>query len=55
MSKDLSPNEDTAALNETVQEKSELALNAWASKHIRFWERRPELRGRTDGQTLSFS
>lgn len=45
ISKDLSPNEDTAALNETVQEKSELALNAWASEHIGFWERRPELRG----------
>jgi hypothetical protein len=36
---------DLAALDETVQERSEVALNGWLEEHSQLWSLRPKLRG----------
>jgi hypothetical protein len=40
------PSGDFAALEETVQEHSEAALNGWLERHWKLWALRPEARGR---------
>lgn len=36
---------DLAALDQTVQERSEAFLNAWMDRHVELWDLRPEVRG----------
>jgi len=36
---------DLAALDQTVQERSEAFLNAWMERHVELWDLRPEVRG----------
>jgi hypothetical protein len=37
---------DLAALDQTLQEKSEASLNRWLDRHVELWDLRPEARGR---------
>jgi hypothetical protein len=36
---------DLAALDQTIQERSETYLNAWMDRHVELWDLRPEVRG----------
>jgi hypothetical protein len=36
---------DLAALDQTVQERTEEFLNAWMDRHVELWDLRPEVRG----------